>query len=105
MGFRVRGLGFGVQRLSETFRVLGFWEGRGEGWGLGFKAKPEPAKPYPPPPPPPPPKKKKKKKSAYYIGDRIRGTLGDIEPLSKVPVFERARRGIRRVTFKGPPKP
>ena len=29
------------------------------------------------------------------VGDRIRGTLGDIDPLNKVPV-KRARRGLRR---------
>ena len=34
------------------------------------------------------------------MGVRIRGTLGDIEPLNKVP-FKRARSKLRRVPFKG----
>ena len=34
------------------------------------------------------------------MGVRITGTLGDIDPLNKVP-FQRAKSRLRRVPFKG----
>ena len=33
--------------------------------------------------------------SGFKMGDRIRGTLGDIDPLNKVP-FERARTRVQK---------
>ena len=39
------------------------------------------------------------------LGDRIRGTLGDTDPLSKVPVEESQKRVKKGFPVKGPPYP
>ena len=41
----------------------------------------------------------------HKLGDRIRGTLGDIDPLNKVPVKESQKRVKKGFPFKGPPHP
>ena len=37
------------------------------------------------------------------MGVRIRGTLGDIDPLNKAPPLREPQVGFRRVPFKGSP--
>ena len=37
------------------------------------------------------------------LGGRIRGTLGDLDPLNKVPFLREPEVGLRRVPFKGSP--
>ena len=43
--------------------------------------------------------------SLVPLGDRIRGTLGDIDPLNKVPVSESQKRVKKGFPFKAPPYP
>ena len=40
-----------------------------------------------------------------YVRDRVRGTLGDRDPLNKVPVEESQKRVEKGFPFKGPPYP
>ena len=42
---------------------------------------------------------------AQTIGDSIRGTLGDLDPLNKVPVQESQKRVKKGSPFEGPPYP
>ena len=39
----------------------------------------------------------------FTVGDRIRGTLGDIDPLNRVPCSESQKRVKKGFPFKGPP--
>ena len=41
----------------------------------------------------------------YSVGNRIRGTLGDVDPLNKVPVEESQKRVKKGSLFWSPPYP
>ena len=41
---------------------------------------------------------------ASPVGDRIRGPLGDIDPLNKVPLFKKSQKRVKKgFPFQGPP--